>query len=527
MNLVERVALRYLEAAVPKSPAADVHLHEPLGPGVLEHVEAAGKEFGITITPESSHKLLVQGPEGLKEKEFVKAFDRAWGRATLKVQEATQIAWGKHLHVHPEAAGPQGYKEWLAQQPPSGLGSALHRPKLDLRRTTQRQQGTGRYIHTKPTRLCVCGHPVGVHSAEKGADGSQPCFISDYLDVSCPCEKLRPTNKFLSDEDYARLTKHAAVNPSLYSPGEMDKLAYIVAARFGWGPGNLSIDPLAERVAAKYKNKKKVKTEGGKEMTVYQYSDRQVANRNKKKAERIEALRKSIGGLRKKMKRDLKSSDPETSMTALAVALIDHTYERVGGERGAEEGHYGVTGWKKKHVTFGPKDATIKYVGKSGVKHEKKVSDAGIKQALRNAYEACDGKDNCLFEGDWGSVSAEKVNEYLSDFDITAKDIRGFHANREMQERLKARRAAGKDLPSEKKAREKLLKTEFLKALDETAEAVGHEPSTLRSQYLVPGMEESYMKDGTVSSKLSSVLDVDDVGSLEERLAARFLLDLL
>jgi DNA topoisomerase-1 len=294
----------------------------------------------------------------------------------------------------------------------------------------------------------------------------------------------------------------------------MDKLAFSVAARF------------EAEAAAKYKTKKKVKTEGGKEVTVYTYSERQIANRNKKKAERIESLRKSIGDLRRKVKRDIKSNDPEKSMTALAVALIDHTYERPGNDESAgERGHYGVTGWKKKHVTFTSKGATVKYMGKSGVKHEKKITDGAIKQALREAYEACDGDNKCLFSGEWGSVTAEKVNEYLEPFDITAKDIRGFHANREMQTRLKAIRSDGDKLPSDKKAKEKLLKAEFLKALDETSEAVGHEAATLRSQYLLPGMEEQYMKDGKVSDKLASVLEVE--GTVEERLAARFVLGLL
>ncbi len=620
MNLVERVAWRYLEAAVPKGPPeGDVHLHEPLGPGVLEHVEKAAKEVGLTITPEGTHKLLVHGPEGMKEKDFVKAFDLAWGRATMKVHEAEMEAWGRYLHEHPGEGGQAAYKAWSAQQPPSGLGSVLHRPKLDLHRTTQRQQGTGRYLHTKWTRLCrTCGHPVGVHSAEKASDGSQPCFIGDYTGKPCPCEKFVPTNKFMDDAEYERLTKTSSVssvNPSVHNACRMDKLAFAVAARFeamqqvgevsvdsgtllvidpayldSWGTGEHpdlsmdgyraawhegrnqlnfangntaavfikgfggdgtypvmteavqadehgellgslaidftgpnvgSTDPLVERVAAKYKQK--IKTDSGN--TVYTYSDKQIAARNKKKAERIEALRKSIGDLRRKVKKDIKSSDPEKSMTALAVALIDHTYERVGGDEGAKEGHYGVTGWKKKHVSFGRGTATIKYVGKSGVKHEKKVTDGSIKQALREAYEACDGDNKCLFSGEWGSVTAEKVNEYLEPFDITAKDIRGFHANREMQQKLKAARGKGGKLPTDKKAKEKLLKSEFLKALDETAEAVGHEAATLRSQYLVPGLEEQYVKDGKVSDKMSCALEPE--GSMEERLAARFMLGLL
>ncbi|NBO33813.1 MAG: gamma-glutamylcyclotransferase, partial [Actinobacteria bacterium] len=38
--------------------------------------------------------------------------------------------------------------------------------------------------------------------------------------------------------------------------------------------------------------------------------------------------------------------------------------------------------------------------------------------------------------------------------------------------------------------------------LRECAEVVGHEPSTLRKQYLVPWLEDAYMKDGTVIDRL-------------------------
>jgi hypothetical protein len=261
---------------------------------------------------------------------------------------------------------------------------------------------------------------------------------------------------------------------------------------------------MARTIVAKYKSKKKVKKQDGGEMTVYEYSDRQIANREKKKAERIERLRGSIDKLRSKVKKDLHSQDPEKTLVALAVALMDNTYERVGNEESAKNGHVGVTGWCKKHVTFSSNGATIRYTGKSGVKHEKKVTDAATRTALRDAYDAQEGDDSPLLAWDGGKVTAEKINDYLGKFDVTAKDIRGYHANREVQERLKKARKAGGDLPENPKKRAKKLKAEFDAALEEAAEAVGHEASTLRSQYLVPGLEDSYLKDGTVTDKLSS-----------------------
>lgn len=256
---------------------------------------------------------------------------------------------------------------------------------------------------------------------------------------------------------------------------------------------------VTSRVAARFKQKKV--TEKGN--TVYVYSERQVANRNRKKAERLEKLSRNIETLRKKVKADLQSDDPEIAMTALAVALIDHTYERPGNEGSADEGHFGVTGWHRGHVTWDAKGgATIKYVGKSGVKHEKKVTDPAIRKALRDAYDATEGKEGSLFSNEDAKVDAPKVNEYLSKFDVTAKDLRGFHANREMQERLREIRK-GK-LPEDPKEREKALKEEFKEALEGTAKAVGHEAATLKTQYLVPGLEDAYLKDGTVMDGFDS-----------------------
>jgi len=273
-------------------------------------------------------------------------------------------------------------------------------------------------------------------------------------------------------------------------------------------------------LTGKYKQKKEVKSENGGKTTVYVYSERQIADRNRKKAERLQKLGRAIRRIRAKVKKDMKSSNPETARTALAVALMDHTYERIGNDQSAKDGHYGVTGWKRSQVSFKPDGAFIKYVGKSGVKQEKKVADKAIQKALRQAYDDMDGGDSNILAWDGGKVTADKVNAYLKPFEVTSKDIRGYHANDEMRKRLKAARKGA--LPSDPKKRKAKLKEEFKKALEETAEAVGHEASTLKSQYLVPGLAENYLKDGSIIDKLgafglairlaSAPKTMDDVG---------------
>lgn len=255
----------------------------------------------------------------------------------------------------------------------------------------------------------------------------------------------------------------------------------------------------AHRVAARYKSKKKVKKQDGGEMTVYEYSDQQIARRNNEKAKRIEALSKDIAALRKQVFKDLASKDTKTALKALAVGLMDETYERVGNESSAKDGHFGVTGWAKKHITFGKGKATIQYIGKSGVEQEKTVRDPALLAALHKAYDGV--KDGCIFSPESGKVTAEDINAYLQDFKITAKDLRGYHANDVMRERLKEIRKRA--LPKDKKEREKLLKAEFKSALEATAAMIGHEAATLRSHYLSPGIEEIYIKSGEVPVKFT------------------------
>lgn len=266
-----------------------------------------------------------------------------------------------------------------------------------------------------------------------------------------------------------------------------------------------------QKTAAKYQEKKEVETAEGGTTTVYKYGPRQIANRHKEKSERIEKLRHQMADLRKKARMDLTAKDPKTRLTALAVCLMDETYERVGNPDSAENGHYGVTSWNVGHLSFGERGVTVRYTGKSGVKQEKEITNSRVVSALRAAVKGKKKGDKVLCEGDECDIQAKDVNEYLKPFGITAKDIRGLHANEEMRYHLKNIRKSGPELPFARKEKDEILKEEFQKALDLAAAAVGHEPSTLRNQYLVPHMEEEYLHDGTVIDKLVKKAGPQDI----------------
>lgn len=232
--------------------------------------------------------------------------------------------------------------------------------------------------------------------------------------------------------------------------------------------------------------------------TIYEYSEKHIEKRTKQKAQHVEKLRNDISKLRKEYKKDLNSDDKDTFQVALAVALIDETCERIGNAESAGTGHFGVTGWKKKHINFSNGKININYVGKSGVKQKKTVEDKTIIKALKKLWKEAENGNSEIFTA--GKI-AVKINAYLKPFGITAKDIRGFHANDIMVQCLKDARK-GK-LPSDEKEKAKKLKEEFNEALEETAKLVGHESATLRRQYLVPGLVDNFLEDGTIAKKFS------------------------
>jgi len=253
-----------------------------------------------------------------------------------------------------------------------------------------------------------------------------------------------------------------------------------------------------------YKNKKEVpKQDGNGTTTVYEYSENHVKKRTKNKVDKVNKLQGSIDKVLAKARKDLKSDDPRKRLPALAVLLMDATYERVGNIDSAKEGHFGVTTWEKRHLTFKGNTAHLNYVGKSGVDQKKKITDGKLVSELRTqAFQKT--KHETLLTDDEAeySVSAADVNAYLKPFEITAKDIRGYHANRIVQEMLKDLTPVKGDDPKEV---EKARKDQFKSVLEDAAAEVGHEPSTLKNQYLAPSLEKDFIDDGKVNKSVRAM----------------------
>ena len=210
-----------------------------------------------------------------------------------------------------------------------------------------------------------------------------------------------------------------------------------------------------------------------------------------KKKDALENLANNISRLRKNLSKDLKEGNEKEKLTALVVKIMDETGERVGNEESANNGHFGVTGLKKNHIKINGSRVKFKYVGKSGVEHEKELNDYTIASALKQAMSQ--SPSEYVFETSEGfRIKNDRVNRYLNIFNVSAKDLRGYSANKWIINKLKS--VKDKEILNNDAKRKK----KFNEIVKSVAEKVGHGSATLKKHYLLPSLEREFVNHGKI-----------------------------
>lgn len=274
-----------------------------------------------------------------------------------------------------------------------------------------------------------------------------------------------PSEPFNSPEEFRELWLKPFIK-------RLEEKGYTVVERKKNDKWASELPPLTAKRKYEKHYKEKIKTDKGNVVRIY--DDAWVKQRWKKKEKKLKNLEKNIEKLRKKYKADLKDeNDARTRAIAALVGLMDNTAIRVGNDDSAEEKDtYGATTLEKRHAHVLGSKITFKFVGKSNVKQEIVCDDSAVVAEIKKLLKDKKSGD-LIFEYEKGErITPKVVNKYLDDFDISAKDIRGFHANKLMKDKLKSKG--------------------YEKALEETAEEVGHEPKTLENQYLLPSLVEKH-----------------------------------
>lgn len=181
---------------------------------------------------------------------------------------------------------------------------------------------------------------------------------------------------------------------------------------------------------------------------------------------------------------------------ATLVSLLEKTLIRVGTDEYAKEnGSYGLTTMKRRHVAVKGATLRFEFKGKSGVPHTVAVTDRRIARIVQRCQEL-PGQELFQYLDDDGrrqSIDAVDINDYLREIaggrDITAKDFRTWAGT---MLAAKALRTLG-PAPLDKQA-----KSNIVRAVDEVAKRLGNTRAVCRKYYVHPALLEAYMRGETV-----------------------------
>lgn len=222
----------------------------------------------------------------------------------------------------------------------------------------------------------------------------------------------------------------------------------------------------------------------------YRYHPGWHQARSDTKFGQLVAFGRALPRLRARVAADLaRPGLPREKVLAAVVRLLDDTGLRVGNAEYARSNRsFGLSTLLDRHVTATPGGVRLKFRGKSGVWHERTVTDRRLATVVRQCRDL-PGQD--LFQyldesGDPRTIGSADVNEYIREAaggEFTAKVFRTWAGTREAAVRLAAEPAP----PSAASA-----KRTMVRVIDEVARVLGNTPAVCRSSYIHPTVFEAF-----------------------------------
>ncbi len=241
----------------------------------------------------------------------------------------------------------------------------------------------------------------------------------------------------------------------------------------------------------------------------YRYHPAYRQIRNLTKFERMPEVVAAIAVARAKIREHLSLGGmPREKVLAALIQILDATGIRVDNEESAVENHtYGLTTLRNQHVDVEGATLRFHFTGKSGVKHELKMTDRRLARIVRQCHDL---PGQHLFQyideaGNPRNVSSGDVNDYLRSATgeaLTARDFRTWAGTVECAVAL---REIGESL-SETEAKKNIVA-----AIKTAAAKLGNRVATCRAYYVHPAVPESYT-EGTLLQVMAQAETTKDEG---------------
>jgi len=227
----------------------------------------------------------------------------------------------------------------------------------------------------------------------------------------------------------------------------------------------------------------------------YRYHARAVERRELRKYYRIRQLAKELPKVRATLERDVRPSAKATTLDADAVAatvlrIISESFCRVGGERYAREnGTFGITTLRKKHLDVDPDRVRFEYRGKGNIRQRQIIHDRDLVRLIRRQARTPGRRLFTYRRGkQWRALTARDVNAYLQRRigRYSAKDFRTWRGT------LRAATVLAELGPAES---EREAKRNVALAMRLVSSELGNTPTICRKSYVHPIVIARYLDD--------------------------------
>ncbi|HEX2032221.1 MAG TPA: DNA topoisomerase IB [Actinomycetota bacterium] len=231
----------------------------------------------------------------------------------------------------------------------------------------------------------------------------------------------------------------------------------------------------------------------------YRYHERWREVRDETKYHRTTVFARALPAIRRRVDRDLASPGlPREKVVAAVVRLLDVSNIRVGNpEYARDNGSYGLTTLRGRHVKVSGERMRFSFRGKGGKRTEVAVEDRRVARIVQRCRDL-PGQELFQYVGDDGQpvdVGSSDVNDYLlavAGQDFTSKDFRTWSGTVLAAEAL----ARMGEFRTQRQARSKIVR-----AVEEVSEELGNTPAVCRKCYVHPDVIEAYL-DGTLHDYL-------------------------
>jgi DNA topoisomerase-1 len=224
----------------------------------------------------------------------------------------------------------------------------------------------------------------------------------------------------------------------------------------------------------------------------YRYHEKWIEVRDATKFDRLIRFGEKLPAIRERVEAAMrKRSLSRDKVLATVIRLLETTCMRVGNDEYAREnGTYGLTTIRKRHVDLQGSTIRFSFEGKGDQLIEVSVRDARIARVVR---ECQDLPGYELFKyidvnGDRQDVKSEDVNAWIREVsgeDFTAKDFRTWMATVHAFTRLAQFDTEGDDEDPD-------LDAHCLIAVDYVAEQLRNTRAVSRASYIHPGVLDAY-----------------------------------